>query len=103
ICKVAAFFDRPLFRVDVGDLRSLEPLQGQYPAARVAPEDARDMNVWMPGEVAMERVCVPRFEPVVQLLTDLARELVHELVRVDEIERPDTLLRDTCRLIEQRE
>src|SRR5207247_776671 len=64
---------------------------------------ARDAHVRMTGEVAMEHVCVARFEAVVELLPDRARELVHELARVDEVERTDALLRDARRLVEERE
>ena len=57
----------------------------------------------MPGEVTMERVGVARLEPVVELLPDRTRELVDDVVRVDEVERADALLRKACRLVEQRE
>ena len=43
------------------------------------------------------------FEPVVELLPDRAGELVDDLVRVDEVERADALLREPCRLVHQRE
>ena len=55
----------------------------------------------MAGEVAVERVRVPCLQPVVELLPDRARKLVHELVRVDEVERAHAFLGDLRRLIEQ--
>jgi hypothetical protein len=55
----------------------------------------------MTGEVAVERVGVARFEAVVQLLTDLPRELVHQLVGVDEVQRTHSFLRDACGLVEE--
>src|SRR5439155_5292977 len=70
-------------------------------AAGVAPEDPRNAHVRMPGEVAVEGIRIAGLEPVVELLPDRACELVHELVGVDEVERPDTLLGDPRRLVEQ--
>ena len=51
----------------------------------------------------MEGLRVARLEPVVELLADRAPELVHELARVDEVERADAVLRDARRLVEERE
>src|SRR2546428_584613 len=42
-------------------------------------------------------------EPVVELLPDRARELVDERPGVDEVERPDALLRDARGLVEEGE
>ena len=55
------------------------------------------------GEVAMEGLGVAALEPVVELLADRARELVHELAHVDEVERPDALLDDSRGLVEEAE
>ena len=52
-------------------------------------------------EVAMEGLGVAPLEPVVELLADRACELVHELAHVDEVERPDALLGDSRRLVEE--
>src|SRR5207253_8179738 len=94
---------RPFGRVDVDDLHPVEPLERQHTAARIAPVDARDVHVRMPGEVAMERVGVSRLEPVVELVADRTGELVDELARVDEVESAHPFLRDACGLVEQRE
>ena len=51
----------------------------------------------------MEGVGVTGLEAVVELLPDRPPELVHELVGVDEVERPDTLLCDARRLVQERE
>src|SRR5205807_2170933 len=64
---------------------------------------ARDLHVRVPGEVAVERLCVPRLEAVVELLPDLTRELVDEHPNVDEVERADALLHQPRGLVEQRE
>src|SRR5688572_7058060 len=52
-------------------------------------------------EVAVELLCVARLGPVVELLADRARELVHERDRVDELECPDPLADELCRLVEE--
>ncbi len=70
---------------------------------RVRPVDARHGDVRVPGEVPVERIGVPALEPVVELLTDRPRELVDDLVRVDEVERANPLLREACRLVHERE
>jgi hypothetical protein len=101
--ELAPLLERPLVRMDVDDLRALEPFEREHPRARVAPEHARDVDVRVAGEVAVECGGVPRLETVIQLVTDRPRELVHELARVDEIERTDAFLRDPRSLVEQRE
>jgi hypothetical protein len=50
--------------------------------------------VWVAREVAVEVLGVSRLLPVVELLADGARELVHELAGVDEVERADPLARE---------
>src|SRR5205823_4183867 len=57
----------------------------------------------VPGEVPVEPVGVPALVPVVELLADGTGELVDDLVRVDEVERTDPLLREARRLVHQRE
>src|SRR4051812_49246792 len=101
--EIAAVLDRPFIRMDVCDLRSLEPLECQHTGARVCPVDPRHAHVRMPGEVAVEGIGVARFKPVVELLADLPRELVDEEARVDEVERAHALLRDARGLVEERE
>ena len=49
----------------------------------------------------MERVRVPRFEAIVELLSNGPRELVDDLPGVDEVERTHALLRDPGGLVEQ--
>ena len=78
-------------------------LERQHPGARVAPVDARDADVRVAGEVAVERLGVAALEPVVELLADRPRELVDDLLGVDEVERAHALLRQPRRLEEQRE
>ena len=99
--EVAAILERPFVRIEVGDLDAVEPLERQDPAARVGPEHLRHTHVRMPGEVAVERLRVPRLQPVVELLPDRPGELVDELLGVDEVERTDALLRDPRGLVEQ--
>ena len=89
--------------VDVGQLAALDELERQDAGTRVRPVDARDADVRVAGEVAMERLGVAPLEPVVELLADRACEFVHELAHVDEVERPDALLGDTRRLVEETE
>ena len=52
-------------------------------------------------EVLAEGLGVARLEAVVELLPDRARELVDEPSRVDEVERPDPLLREPGRLVHE--
>ena len=56
-----------------------------------------------PAKLRWKRLGVARLEPVVELLADRARELVDDLLGVDEVERADALLRQARRLEEQRE
>src|SRR4029078_9314511 len=65
--------------------------------------DARDADVRVAGEVAVERLRVATLLPVVELVADPPRELVDELACVDEVERTQALLREARRLVEQRE
>src|SRR5206468_12673055 len=95
--------DRPLVRMDVGNLRALEPLEREHTAARVAPVDARDADVGMSREVAVERIGIACLEAVVELLPDLPRELIDQQACIDEVQRTDALLRDARSLVEQRE
>ena len=101
--ELAPLFERQRSRVDVPDLRALEPLERQHARARVRPVDLRHVHVRIAGEVAVEALGVPRLEPVVELVPELARELVDERLRVDEVERADALLHEPRRLVEQGE
>ena len=101
--QVAALVERQRGRVDVGELDALEPLERQHARAGVRPVDARHVHVRVAGEVAVERLRIAGLQPVVELLPDLARELVDERPRVDEVERPHALLHEPRRLVEQRE
>ena len=60
---------------------ALEQLECEHARARVAPVDARDADVRVPREAVVEDLGVAGLEPVVELLADRARELVHELAR----------------------
>ena len=101
--EVAPLLDRQRQRVDVGELRSLEPLEREHARARVRPVHLRHVHVRLAGEVVVERLRVPRLEAVVELLADLPRELVDEPARVDEVERVHALLHELRRLVEQRD
>src|SRR5581483_10542684 len=81
----------------------VEPLEREHTRACVRPVDARHRDVRMAGEVAVEAVGVTAFVAVVELLPDRPGELVDDLVRVDEVERANSLLREARRLVHQRE
>ena len=100
---LAAGVERRLLELEVGELHALEILERQHPHARVVPVDLRHDDDVGIVEVAPERVGVPRLELVVELLADEARELVDEVVDVDEVERAHALPDDPRRLVEQRE
>src|SRR6266545_2768294 len=89
--------------VDVGEPPALDELQRQHPGPRVAPVDARDVDVRMAREVAVERLGIAPLEPVVELLADGARELVDDLADVDEVEGAYALLDDPRSLVEEAE
>jgi hypothetical protein len=95
--------ERPFARVDVRHLDPAEVLERQHRRARVAPVHARHADVRVAGEVAVEGVGVAPLQPVVELLPDLARELVHQLPGVDEVERADAFPGQPGGLVEQRE
>ena len=57
----------------------------------------------MAREVPVEAVGVASLVPVVELLADRARELVDHLARVDEVEHPHALFRESRRLVHQLE
>ena len=101
VCEVAAGLERPVLRIDVGHLDPVDPFERQHATAGVGPVDARHPNLWVPGEVLVERVGVPCLQPIIQLLPDRARELVHQLVRVDEVERTHAFLGEPRRLVEE--
>src|SRR6185503_4649941 len=89
--------------VEVPKLHALEELQREHARARVAPEDARNSHMRMPGEVAVELLGVARLHAVIELLADRARELVHERGGVDELERLDAVADEARRLVHQLE
>ena len=89
--------------LEVGELHAVEELERQHLRPGVAPVDLRDDDDVRVGEVAPERVGVARLEPVVELLADRARELVDEVVDVDEVERADTLPDQAGSLVEEGE
>ncbi len=61
------------------------------------------MDALVVSEVPSKRLGVPSFARVVELAADLLRELVDELVRVDEVEGADAFLDHAGGLVEQRE
>ena len=70
---------------------------------RVLPDHARHDDLLVAGEVAVERLGVARLVPVVELEPDRARELVHELLRVHELERLHALAQEPRGLVQQAE
>ena len=99
----APVFHRRHLEIEIGDLRALEELEGQHACTRVAREDAWNLDVPVAGEVPVEGLRVLRLDAVVELLAKRACELVDELLRVDEVERADAVLRDPRSLIEKTE
>ena len=89
--------------IDVGEFDPVDPLERQDARPRVLPVDLRHVDVRVAGEVPVEVLRVARLLPVVELLPDRACELVDELARVDEVERPDPLAGETRRLVEERD
>ena len=76
--ELAALLEGRRLELEVGELHPLEILERQHPDAGVVPVDLRHDDDVRAGEVAPERVGVPRLELVVELLADEARELVDE-------------------------
>ena len=89
--------------VEIRDLRAAKELERQDPRRRVLPDDLRHDDALVAHEVAVEYLRVPRLVAVVELEADGARELVHELSRVHELERLDALAQELRRLVEQAE
>ncbi len=101
--QIAAFVERERRHVDVAHVGAVEPLQGEHPRARVLPVDLRHVHMRIRREVPVERLRVARLEPVVELLPDLARELVDQRASVNEVERMHALLHEPRRLVQQRQ
>ena len=101
--EAAALLHLPRVEREVGELDALDQLERQHARARVAPVDARDVDVRVAREAVVEGLGVACFEAVVELLADRARELVDELARVDELERPHALADQAGGLVEQRQ
>ena len=101
--EVAPLLEAERQRVDVCDLRPLQPLEREHARARVRPVDPRHVHVRLVREVVVEGLRVSPLEAVVELLADLLRELVDQPARIDEVERMHALLHEPRRLIEQRE
>jgi hypothetical protein len=99
----APFVERVRGQIDVPEVDALEQFERQDPGARVAPVDPRDADVRMTREVAVELLRVAGFHPVVELLADRARELVHERDRVDELERLHALTHEPSDLVHELE
>ncbi len=90
-------------RVDVGQLHAVDELECEHARACVAPVDARDANARVAGEVVAEAVGVARLAAVVELLADVARELVDDPARVDEVEPAQPVLGEARGLVQQRD
>ena len=88
-------------QVEVCELRSLEQLERQHAPARVRPIHTWDLDLRHAGEVAAKGLGIPGLGPVVELAADRARELVDDLLGIDEIERPNALLGKARRLEEE--
>ena len=88
-------------RVDVGELRAVDVLEREHARPRVRPVDPRNLDVRVAREVLAEGLRVARLEAVVELLSNRAGELVDEPFRVDEVERPDALLREAGGLVHE--
>ena len=101
--QLAAGVDRRRLELEIGELHALEVLERQHPHAGVVPVDLGHDDGVRVREVAPERVGVPRLELVVELLADEARELVDEVVDVDEVERADALPDQAGGLVEEGE
>ena len=99
--EVAPLVERHRGEVEVGELDSVDPFEREHARAGVRPVDLRDADVLGVGEVAVELLRVAALQVVVELFADRARELVHELARVDEVERPDPLAGETRGLVEE--
>src|SRR4051812_23992453 len=99
----AAVFDLVRRGTDVSDLDPVEELERQHALAGVAPVDDRDLDVRIAGPVATEAIGVAALGSVIELEPDRPGELVHEVARVDEVERSDALLCEPRGLVEERE
>ena len=99
--QLAARVHRRQLELQIGELHALEVLERQHPHAGVVPVDPGHDDGVRVREVAPERVGVPRLELVVELLPDEARELVDEVVDVDEVERADALPDQAGGLVEE--
>ncbi len=97
----AALLGRPAEHLEVGELGAVEVLEREHARSRVGPVDPRDPDMRVTGEVLAERLRVARLEPVVELLSNRAREFVHERLGVDEVERAHALLREPSGLVHQ--
>ncbi len=78
-------------------MHAFEAVEGEEPTGRVPPPHARHGDPLVPAEVPPEGLGVPGLLLVVELQADGASELLHELVRVDEVELPHALARDARR------
>ena len=101
--ELSALLQRGRLVVEIDELDPVQVFERQHPDGRVVPVDLRHDDALRVGEVAAEGLGVARLELVVELLPDRAGELVHERLRVDEVERADALLDHACGLVEQRQ
>jgi hypothetical protein len=72
--QVAALLHGRHLEREIGELDAGEVLEREHPHAGVVPVDLRHDHQLGVGEVAPERVGVPRLELVVELLADEAGE-----------------------------
>ena len=81
--------------VDVAYVGPFQTLECEHAVRRVTPPDPRHRDALVSGEVPPERLRVAGLLLVVELLPDRPGELVHQRVRIDEVECPDALARKT--------
>ncbi len=99
--ELAAFVLGPVVKLELRERRALDALHDQHPRGRVPPEDHRDVDLRVVGEVAAERVRVVRFDAVVELAPDRPRELIDQGDQVDERQAVDAVLEQAGELVQQ--
>ena len=95
--KLTTLFERPRLEIEIRELRALEVLEREHARPRVAPDHLRHHDLVRIAEVAAERLGIPGFVVVVELLAHRPCELVDERLGVDEVERPHALADDARR------
>ena len=94
---------RMSLEIELGDLRPAQELERQDASGRVLADDRGHDDARRVREVPVEGFRVPRLVRVVELEANRARELVDELLWIDELERAHALLQELRRLVEEPE